>query len=250
MKIIGAGLGRTGTKSLQAALTELGFGPCYHMTELIQNPAQVGGWRAASEGKPVDWASFLRDYQATVDFPGCSFYKELMVAFPDSKVLLSVRDPDRWYESCLETIYSVSHTWPMSWIGSYMPRMGKVSQLARRIVWEQMFEGRFLDRAFALARYKRHNEEVIRHVPPERLLVFDVKQGWEPLCKFLGVPVPDVPFPHLNDAAEFKRMIRKIRITQIGALAVAGAGSLLLLWKLVRLAKAAGCAKPAGEPPR
>lgn len=246
MKIIGAGLGRTGTKSLQAALTQLGFGPCYHMTELLQNPQQVAGWRAAADGKPVDWQSFLRDYKATVDFPGCCFYKELMLAFPDSKVLLSVRDPDRWYQSCMETIYRVGHDWPMSWIGSYMPRFGKVSQVAKRIVWEQMFEGRFLDRAFAIECYKRHNEAVIRHVPPERLLVFDVKEGWEPLCKFLGVPVPEgVPFPHLNDTAEFQRMIRKIRLTQIGLLAAAGGGSLLLAWKLLQRVRGKRCAPPA-----
>ena len=220
MKLIGAGLGRTGTKSLQSALNLLGVGPCYHMTEFLEHPAHAPYWTAAGDGKAVDWRHFLRDYQSTVDFPGCAFYKELMSAFPDAKVLLSVRDEERWYDSCLETIYGISHTWPMSWIGPYMPRIGTITKFAEKVIWQSMFAGRFLDRSFAIARFKQHSEEVIRHVPPDRLLVFDVKEGWEPLCAFLGVPVPPVPFPKLNDAAEFKRRIRKIQVVQIAALGV------------------------------
>lgn len=235
MKLIGAGLGRTGTKSLQDALQTLGFSPCYHMTEFLEHPDHAKGWMAAADNQPVDWKHFLRDYQASVDFPGCAYYKEMMVAFPDAKVLLSVRDPERWYESCLETIYGVGKKWPMSWIGPHMPRIGNITRFANKAVWDGMFEGRFLDRGFAIERYKRHNEEVIRHVPADRLLVFDVKQGWEPLCKFLGVPVPQgVPFPRLNDAAEFKARIRKIQIAQTAVLGLAAVGTLLLGRKIVR----------------
>lgn len=228
MKVIGAGLGRTGTKSLQAALEQLGFGPCYHMTEFIAHTEHAPYWNAATDGKPVDWANFLRDYQSSVDFPGCSFYKEMMVAFPDAKVLLSVRDPERWYESCLETIHSMVTTWPLYWLGPYMPKFGHIHRLASKQVWKNMFEDRFLDREFALRRYKEHNDEVIRHVPADRLLVFDVKQGWGPLCEFLGVPIPSTPFPHLNDAAEFKSRIRKIQAVQIAALGIAASGLVLV----------------------
>lgn len=234
MRVIGAGLGRTGTKSLQAALEQLGFGPCYHMTEAVLHTEHVPTWMAATEGRSVDWASFLRDYQATVDFPGCSFYKEMMVAFPDAKVLLSVRDPERWYQSCLETIHAIVTKWPMSWVGAYMPKVGPVHRLTSKLIWRNLFEGRFLDRDFALRRFREHNEEVIRHVPPERLLVFDVKQGWEPLCKFLGVPVPSTPFPHLNDAAEFKGRIRTLQIVQTAALAALAGGLFFLGKKLLR----------------
>ncbi len=235
MKIIGAGLGRTGTMSLQAALQQLGFGPCHHMTEVFAHPEQVEGWMSAARGEYVDWKWFLRDYESTVDFPGCAFYKQMMEAFPDAKVLLSVRDPERWYDSCRETIFAIGHKLPMRWIGPYMPKVGPIMRMANQVVWEQMFEGRFLDRDFAIARYQQHVDEVIRHVPADKLLVFDVKQGWEPLCKFLGVPVPDgVPFPHLNDADEFKKRIRKMQVTQTAVLGVLGVSAILLLRRLLR----------------
>jgi len=235
MKLIGAGLGRTGTKSLQTALEQLGLGPCYHMTEFLAHPEHTDGWMAAANGEQVDWKSFLRDYESTVDFPGCSFYKEMMVAFPDAKVLLSVRDPERWYDSCLDTIYAVNHKWPMSWLSPFMPKIGRISQFANKAVWQQMFEGRFLDRNFAIERFNRHTEEVIRHVPADRLLVFDVKEGWEPLCRFLGVPVPEgVPFPRLNDAAEFKARIRKIQLVQSAALVTLVTGVYLVARSLLR----------------
>lgn len=234
MKVIGAGLGRTGTKSLQAALEQLGFGPCYHMTEVIEHPEHVPTWLAAAAKQSVDWATFLNGYQATVDFPGCSYYQEMMAAFPDAKVLLSVRDPDRWYASCLETIYAISHKLPMRWVGRFMPRMGAVMGMANHIVWQQMFEGRFLDRDFAIARFHQHTEEVKRVVPQDKLLIFDVKQGWEPLCKFLGVPVPEgVPFPHMNDTAEFKQRIVRLQVVQTAALAVLGAAAVWLGCRLL-----------------
>jgi hypothetical protein len=228
MRVIGAGLGRTGTKSLQAALEQLGFGPCYHMHELFAHPSHGPTWMAAIEGEPVDWAGFLRGYGSAVDFPSCSFYKELMVAFPDAKVLLSVRDPQRWYDSCLETIYEIVHSWPTPWFGRFIPKFAPVYRVSTELIWKEMFEGRFLDRDFAIRRFQQHTEEVIRHVPADRLLVFDVKQGWAPLCEFLGVPVPDTPFPHLNDTAEFKKGSRRLRIFQLAVLAALGGGLFFL----------------------
>lgn len=234
MRVIGAGLGRTGTKSLQAALDQLGLGPCYHMTEIFVHPEHGPTWMAATAGQSVDWEAFLRDYGSAVDFPACSFYKEMMAAFPDAKVLLSVRDPERWYDSCIETIHAVVHTWPTSWFGPYIPRFKHVHRVSVKLIWEQMFEGRFLDRAFAIQRFKEHNEEVIRHVPPDRLLVFDVKQGWAPLCEFFGLPIPSTPFPHLNDTAEFKSVIRKMQLGQIAALAALAGGLYFLGRKILR----------------
>lgn len=234
MKVIGAGLGRTGTTSLKVALEQLGFAPCYHMTELLKHPEHAPTWEAATAGQPVDWAAFLGSYGASVDWPGCTFYKELMVAFPDAKVLLSVRDPDRWYDSCLSTIYAIANTWPTTWFGRYLPKFGSIMRVGTPLIWEQTFEGRFLDRAFAIGRFHAHTEDVVRHVPPERLLVFDVKEGWEPLCKFLGVPVPSTPFPHLNDTAEFQARTRLIRAAQIAVLGLVAGGLIWLGSRLLR----------------
>ncbi len=129
----------------------------------------------------------------------------------DAKVLLSVRDPDNWYESCVKTIYAMSKDVPMRWVGRYLPRMGRINVLASTQIWDGLFEGRFMDKAHAIAVYQRHIEEVRRRVPADKLLVFDVAEGWEPLCRFLDVPVPEGPFPRLNDTAEFQKRVRLVK---------------------------------------
>ena len=213
MKVIGAGFGRTGTLSLKTALEELGFAPCYHMVELFNNPDDVDQWEAATRGEVVDWEAFLAGYQATVDWPGCAFYKELMLVYPEAKVLLTVRDFDKWYESVLATIYGTSRRFEQMrkapvrsfFIGRLFPagRM-RVVRLINNLIWEKTFGGNFEDKAHALAVFNQHIEEVKRLVPADRLLVYNVKEGWGPLCAFLGVAVPtDKPFPHLNERAGF-----------------------------------------------
>jgi hypothetical protein len=216
MKVIGAGFGRTGTLSLKVALEELGFKPCYHMMELITKHREHAAlWLAAFQRKPVDWKSMLAEYQACVDWPSTTFYKELMEVYPDAKVLLSVRDPGKWYESVTNTIFRVSTGIP-KWVKLAVPALGAMGEMSNALIWEGTFGGKFLDRDHAIAVFNRHIEEVKRTVPPERLLVYDVKQGWEPLCQFLGVPVPkDKPFPRVNDTVEFnKRIERRKRIMQ------------------------------------
>ncbi|MCY1079359.1 sulfotransferase family protein [Archangium lansingense] len=209
MRLIGAGFGRTGTKSLQAALEELGLRRCYHMTELANNPSHVDHWADAVAGRPVDWKRLFQGYEATVDWPGCTFYKELMVAFPDAKVLLSVRDPEKWYESAYNTIYSGLRAFPFNVIRYAVPHLRRMARTVDDIIWDGTFKGRFGDKQFAIEVYNRHIEDVKKHVPAERLLVYEVKEGWEPLCRFLGVEVPkDKPFPRLNDTADFQKMIR------------------------------------------
>ena len=206
MKVIGAGFGRTGTTSLKAALGKLGVGPCYHFQEVVKYPWHDKTWLKAHAGKPVDWQHFLRNYNSGLDYPICNFYKELIVAFPDAKVLLSVRDPDRWYDSSLATIYKAAQL--PKWLGRVFPPMRPPIFLAATVAWDGIFEGRFEDRAHTLAIYERHIAEVKAHVPPERLLIFDVKEGWEPLCTFLNVPIPDEPFPHLNDRKVLLRVVK------------------------------------------
>jgi hypothetical protein len=212
LKVIGAGFGRTGTLSMKAALETLGFGPCYHMVEVFGKPTDAALWEAATRGDPVDWNKIFAGYQATVDWPACAFYKDLMKAYPDAKVLLTVRDPEKWYESVSSTIYQVSRGASRSLIASlfsqgmmsFIPNLRHMRRMINGLIWEKTFGGRFEDKDHAIAVFKQHIEEVKHHVPPEKLLVYDVKQGWEPICVFLGVEVPkDTPFPHLNDRASF-----------------------------------------------
>jgi hypothetical protein len=213
MKIIGAGFGRTGTMSLKAALEQVGFGPCYHMSEVIHHPEHAEVWMAAGAGRPGALDGLLRDYPSAVDFPACNFYAELLERHPDAKVVLTVRDADKWYESCIKTIHAISQDVPVRWVGHLVPRVGKGLRMANALVWKGTFGGRFRDKEHAIAVYHRHNEEVRRRVPADKLLVFDVAEGWEPLCRFLGVPVPGVPFPRLNDMAEFQKRVRLTKAT-------------------------------------
>ena len=243
IKIIGAGFGRTGTLSLNVALEELGFGPCYHMSEVFSSPEDVPYWVAATDGEAVDWDTLLEGYRAIVDWPGCAFYAELMQAYPDAKVLLSVRDPEKWYESVRSTIYVAAHRFTRPGL-SLMPLIGRiffserlrVGLMIQKLVWQNTFDGKFEDKDHAIAVFNQHTEEVKQRVPADKLLVYNVKEGWEPLCAFLGVEVPkDKPFPHLNDRESFigniawrqgrQRMVR----TMVGA-AVLLLGGLLFFF--------------------
>jgi hypothetical protein len=222
VKVIGAGFGRTGTTSLKAALETLGFGPCYHMTEVFANPEHADFWISAWRKEPADWDGVLGGYESSVDWPACTFYEELMDRHPEAKVLLSVRDPERWYESTRSTIYELSK----SFIGSPIFRAifafisflsfgGFVNRawgtMVDEIIFQGTFDGRLEDKTYAMEVFERHNEGVRRRVPPERLLVYEVKQGWGPLCEFLGVPEPEEPFPRLNDAAQLRRGMKAVR---------------------------------------
>lgn len=209
--------------SLKVALEELGFGPCYHAIELFENPAHAEVWEAAARGERVSWDELLGDYRATVDWPGCSFYKNLMEEYPDAKVLLSVRDPERWYDSTANTIYSMHKGGLTSLTRLLMrvlvPARARGARTLDKVVWEDTFSDDFEDRRYAIEVFKRHIEEVKEHVPDDRLLVYEVKDGWEPLCEFLDVEVPKgQPFPHLNDTLTFVRMIRKRFVITFAAL--------------------------------
>ena len=196
LKVIGSGLGRTGTMSLKLALEQLGFGPCHHMVEVFMHPESVPLWVAAGEGKP-DWDAIFAGYQAMVDYPGCKFWRELMDYYPDAKVLHSTRDPERWFESTQATIFA-----PGSGATNPPPPMKPFFDMVTR-----EFEGRLHDRDFMIEMFKQHDATVVATVPKERLLVFEASQGWEPLCAFLGVAVPDKPYPRENSTADFQARI-------------------------------------------
>jgi hypothetical protein len=222
IRVIGAGLGRTGTLSLKVALEELGLIKTYHMMELIQDPARVVHWEAAGRGEPVDWDALFEGYQATVDYPGCQYYRQLMEHYPDAKVILTVRDPRKWYESASETIFQAARMHgpgakpdPDAPGAPAFPFPGdpqllmRVFGMIQRDIFGGHFQGKIDDPEHCMAVFNRHNEEVRATVPPEKLLVYEVKEGWEPLCRFLGVPVPEgKPFPHLNEREAFQRMTR------------------------------------------
>lgn len=193
LKVIGAGLGRTGTVSLKLALEELGFGPCYHMTELLMHQDHAPGWVRAADGHP-DWERVFAGYASTVDYPGCTFWRQLAQLYPTAKVLLSVRDPDQWFESTQATIFSDASTATL--------QASPLREFFEKTVW-RAFQDRVHDRKFMVELFRQHNAEVERLIPRERLLVYNVSQGWEPLCSFLGAPVPDQPFPRANSRDEY-----------------------------------------------
>ena len=233
MKVIGSGFGRTGTLSMKAALELLGFGPCYHMEEVIKNTSHMRMWVAISEGKPADWDALFHNYQATVDFPASVYYKELLAAYPNAKVVHTIRDVDRWFDSTYETIFQ-ARTMIAGWMKLIFPPARLFDQVAENIVWNGLFDGKFEQRQRSIEIFEAHTDEVVSHVPPEQLLVFQVKDGWEPLCEFLGVPVPNVPFPHVNDRKSMVRRFTMIRrLNQLAPVAFAGAG-LVLARRLLR----------------
>jgi len=125
LKVIGAGLGRSASLSLKTALEELGFAKCYHMTELLDHPEHVLIWDAAARGEIVDWDDLFQDYQATVDWPGCTFYSVLATIYPDAKVILTLDDGERWYETTRNSIYQVGHAFP-TWLTPFLPKMRRL----------------------------------------------------------------------------------------------------------------------------
>jgi hypothetical protein len=208
LKVVGAGFGRTGTLSLKNALEKIGYGPCYHMLEVFPRPDHVALWHNAAFGKPVDWDLLFRDFSATVDWPSTRWWRELADHFPDAKVLLSLRDPESWYQSMRDTIYQPM-TWPLSDDAPELVR--QQNQMVRKAILDDTFDNRFEDKAHAIAVFNRHNQEVRDTIDPKRLLVFEARQGWEPLCRFLEVSVPDEPYPRVNDTASTQAMILRMR---------------------------------------
>jgi hypothetical protein len=230
LKAIGAGFGRTGTMSLYTALNQLGL-PCYHMFEVIKNPknkSHLGFWHKVAHTPPgtqQDWQEVFANYQAAVDNPAACVWRELMVAYPDAKVILTLhpRGAATWYESTIETIYFTENVWQFKVLEWLTPFGRKFGDMSHRLIWGRFLKGTMDDRAKALARYEEHIAEVKAAVPPERLLVFSVDQGWKPLCDFLGVAVPDTPFPNVNDRDEIKKEIRRIMLGAYVMLAASAA---------------------------
>jgi Sulfotransferase domain len=204
LKVVGTGLGRTGTKSMQTALAMLGFGPCHHMVEMFQHPESMQLWIDAGEGRP-NWEAIFKDYNSALDYPSAAYWREITSYYPRAKVLHSVRDPGEWFESVQATILAPdslarreSDDLPARFFASIRCRLP--AQLD--------------DRAIMTDHFRRHTNAVISAISAERLLVYQMGEGWERLCKFLGVPVPAEPFPSENSRAEF---IGRIQAQRAGA---------------------------------
>jgi hypothetical protein len=211
MKLIGAGMPRTGTLTQKLALEMLGLGPCYHMVDVIADLDQARLWERALDGEQP-WSEILDGFNSTVDWPGGYFYRELLDFYPQAKVLLSVRDPEDWERSMRETVWAVRHGESLIRLLSSAqahvdPRWRAFLGMIDRLVWEGTFASGHAEPHQLIDTMRRHNEEVKRNVPAERLLVWSVQEGWEPLCEFLELPVPDAPFPRVNDRTEFLNRI-------------------------------------------
>lgn len=218
LKVIGAGFPRTGTTTLKRSLEILACDHVYHMKELLVNPDRLVYWKELSETGTTDWDALYDGFDATVDFPGYPWYREHLKHYPDAKVILTVRDFDSWYTSVDSTVYRAG---PQT-IAEKVKMMGKLltNPRARKVVacikffkktfFANEMDGQFEDKAYAKKVWEQHIEGVKAHVPQDKLLVYDVRDGWSPLCKFLGVEEPKEPLPHLNKKENFKEMLPKL----------------------------------------
>ncbi len=200
LRVIGAGLGRTGTASLKQALERLGFGPCYHMMEVLgggeQRDRRIAQWDAISRGETPDWPAVFDGYAATVDWPACNYWRELLALYPDARVILSRRHTaEQWFESTQATILHPDLAHPPF-----------IDRLVAAVLGDDPHDG-----PACRAAYEAHNAAVIAAVPADRLLVFEPGDGWAPLCAFLGVAVPDDPYPQVNSTADFQAMVAAMR---------------------------------------
>ncbi len=219
LKVIGAGYGRTGTASLKVALETLLHAPCYHMSEVLGNAGHVDLWLDAAAGNPdrpdrPDWNAIFGNYVATVDFPASNYWQELANVYPNAKIVLSVRDAERWFASTQETIFSKTLQELQS--GTKWGRMIKATI-------DDHLGGNCNDRKTVVAAFDAHIARIKNAFDSDRLLVFEAKDGWEPLCNFLGVPVPKEPYPHINSKEEFEAVFELLR-SPIGARAMNGDG--------------------------
>ena len=211
MKVFGAGFGRTGTMSLKIALEKLGTGPCYHMREVITHPSHIKLWYDISRGEDPNWNRLFSGFNSAVDFPVCLFYEQLINKFPDAKFILTLRDFDTWYISTANTIYKVPSILP-DWFKGVVYPIRIFIAMQVNLIWVGLFKNNFSDRESTKLIYYEHIECVKKIIPTEKLLIYNVKEGWGPLCEFLDVEVPGIPFPKVNDTAE---MLRKFAIIKM-----------------------------------
>ncbi|WP_309238230.1 sulfotransferase family protein [Actinoplanes aureus] len=212
LQVIGIGFARTGTTSLRSALGTLGLGPCYHMLDVMSDHRRVRQWLDIARGAEPDWDRVFDGYRSAVDWPVAAYWRELADAYPDAKLVLTVRDPDSWYDSVRKTIFKIRIDPPRgpARIGARVaealsPDLRAFLAMTRETVEQPLFDDRLADRAYMTSAFTRHIEQVRAAFPAGRLLTFQAADGWAPLCEFLGTPVPGRPFPRDNSSADFRR---------------------------------------------
>lgn len=197
LRIVGAGLPRTGTSSLRSALGELLGGPCLHMSAIPGHPFNLGGgWQAALVDQPTDWRQLTAGFVAAVDWPASLFWRELSDANPDALVLLSVRESAQvWWESMNATVLPVTRmSQAPDWTDG-RDLLALMERFAGTEDWD--------DPARLMAAYDAHNAAVRATIPAHRLLEWRAADGWQPICRVLDLPVPTSPFPWTNRRADW-----------------------------------------------
>jgi hypothetical protein len=200
LQIIGPGFGRTGTRSLKAALELLGFDPCHHMQTLFADPAQLAFWKTLAAGGTVNWHEVFADFRSQIDWPGAHVWRDLLQAFPEALVVFSTRPAEAWWNSYARTVGKLRRLYPSLPVPT---NVAETLDTMKQVMIRRGIDPEMRDRDAAIAAFHRQLVEVRAAVPRERLLVFTVGDGWAPLCDFLGVPVPSTPFPRLNDGGDF-----------------------------------------------
>jgi len=216
IKIIGAGFPRTGTMTLKTALEILGFNKTYHYKDLIADSKKLRFWLELENTGQTDFDALFKGFEATVDFPGYPYYKILLKKYPDAKVILTKRDFEKWYESTYKTIWKSARKPIIDRLKLFIRKLFnknlraifKCIKFMRRVYLKDQFNNNFSSKAHAKNIFFKHIEEVITYVPKKQLLVYDVSEGWEPLCHFLEIPIPNQAFPHLNKKEHFHEMVK------------------------------------------
>ncbi len=221
IKVVNLSLLRTGTMSLKYALEELGLDKCYHFSDIfLHHPEHIDIWKSLAQGEQIDWEALFEGYQSTVFWSTSYDYQLLLEQYPEMKFILTVREPEAWYKSAFDTVYSLnrptlSRSIQFKIRGMFNPKLKmiyKVWKLNETLLWQNTFKGRFHDKDFAIQQFEQHIENVKKNVPAERLLVYKIQQGWQPLCDFLQVPVPDTDFPRVNDTDSFLEWRKTVSI--------------------------------------
>jgi len=210
IEVFGTGQGRTGTTSLKAALEHLGFGKCYHMFELFKHPEEVVYFEKAERGEKVDWETLFKGYRSACDFPVIRYYQQILALYPDAKVIHTTRDPESWFKSVSDTIFWATQPTPLRML-KMMIRLPFSSTLRKRLrvlkyngmMVRKVFGEDLKNKSAVISLFNAYNDEILHSIPKEKMLVYDVKSGWGPLCAFLNVPVPGIPFPKSNTTDEF-----------------------------------------------
>jgi hypothetical protein len=225
IKVIGAGWGRTGTSSFKKAMDILNLGPCYHMVEVFANK-DAAFWTRLADKKPYDFDEVFRGkYQSLCDLPACIYWKDILAKYPDAKVVLTTRSPESWYKSVTDTIYRFQPGGPFIKFGTRisqflgLPTPGFAEMMSKLV--DRGAHNYDYSKEGLVSWFKKRNESIVAECPKDKLLVFEAKDGWEPLCKFLDVPIPDVPYPHENDTANMQRIEMALNAVGYAALTLA-----------------------------